>query len=151
LTINIYFRATCIGLTMAATLAVPGLARAETVMRISVDTGLAHFRHQMLIEFADLVIERTYGAIVPLLFENGTLYASRDEPRAVARGDVEMTVTYNPSLSTFVPNMNLLDLPIFSGRSPDAVNVLIDGKVGEVLTSDIENQLGVEVLGRWLL
>lgn len=151
MTLGINIRAACVGLTMAATFAATGPASAETLLRISVDTGPAHFRNQMLSEFAARVAERTDGEIKPQLYENGTLYASRDEPRAVARGDVEMTVTYNPSLSTFVPNMNLLDLPLFSGRSPDSVNALVDGEVGARLTSDIEDQLGVKVLGRWLL
>lgn len=126
-------------------------AAAETTFRISVDTGPGHFRNKMLTEFIGQVAEKTGGELKGELFENGTLYASRDEPRAVARGDVEMTVTYNPSLSTFVSNMNLLDLPLFSGVDPQDVNALVDGEVGQRLKTDIENQLGVVVPGQWLL
>lgn len=135
----------------AATCLVTGAAGAETKFRISVDTGPLHFRNQMLAEFLRRLNEESGGELKGELFESGVLYASRDEPRAVARGDVDMTVTYNPSLSTFLPNMNLLDLPLFSGRSPDEVNQLVDGEVGQTLASNIEEQLGVVVPGRWLL
>ena len=128
-----------------------GVAGAETKFRISVDTGPLHFRNQMLAEFIRQLDEKSSGELKGELFESGTLYASRDEPRAVARGDVDMTVTYNPSLSTFVTNMNLLDLPLFSGHSPDQVNQLVDSEVGQMLARDIEKQLGVVVPGRWLL
>jgi TRAP-type C4-dicarboxylate transport system substrate-binding protein len=88
---------------VAATLALGGMqgaASAETRFRISVDTGPNHVRNITLRSFMDRLAEATGGELVGELFESGQLYAARDEPRAVARGDIEMSVTTNSSPRT---------------------------------------------------
>jgi TRAP-type C4-dicarboxylate transport system substrate-binding protein len=136
---------------VAASLAFGQAAYAETKFRISVDTGPNHVRNITLRAFMEDLKNRTNGEIVGELFEAGQLYAARDEPKAVARGDIEMSVTSNSSVSAFSSNVNVLDLPLFSGRSPDQVNSLIDGELGTRLSQDIEDKLGVIVPGRWYL
>ncbi|MCL4187006.1 MAG: TRAP transporter substrate-binding protein DctP [Rhodobacteraceae bacterium] len=139
---------------VAATLALGGMqgaASAETRFRISVDTGPNHVRNITLRSFMDRLAEATGGELVGELFESGQLYAARDEPRAVARGDIEMSVTTNSSIAAFASDMNILDLPLFSGRSPEQVNGLVDGPLGARLAQGIEETLGVEIPGRWFL
>lgn len=126
-------------------------AAAETRFRISVDTGPNHVRNITLRMFMERLASATGGELVGELFESGQLYAARDEPRAVARGDIEMSVTTTSSISAFVSDMNLLDLPLFSGRSPAQVNALVDGALGARLAERIETTLEVKVPGRWFL
>lgn len=128
-----------------------GTAAAETKFRISVDTGPNHVRNITLRTFLERLKEASGGALVGELFEAGQLYAARDEPKAVARGDIEMSVTTNSSISAFTADLNLLDLPLFSGRSPDQVNGLVDGALGRQLAKGVEDKLGVVVPGRWFL
>lgn len=140
--------------SLAALLALGALsapALAETRFRISVDTGPNHVRNMTLRAFIESLKQKTGGAVVGELFEAGQLYAARDEPKAVARGDIDMTVTSNSSVAAFSSDVNLLDLPLFSGRSPEQVNTLVDGPLGQRLSKRIEDKLGVVVPGRWYL
>lgn len=126
-------------------------AGAETRFRISVDTGPNHVRNITLRSFMERLAAATGGELVGELFESGQLYAARDEPRAVARGDIEMSVTTTASVSAFAADVNVLDLPLFSGRSPEQVNALVDGELGAALSGGVEETLGVKVPGRWFL
>lgn len=140
--------------TCAAALALgamQGAALAQTTFRISVDTGPNHVRNITLRTFMERLSEATGGELVGELFESGQLYAARDEPRAVARGDIEMSVTTNSSIAAFSSDLNILDLPLFSGRTPEQVNGLVDGPLGARLAGGIEETLGVVVPGRWFL
>jgi len=126
-------------------------AMAEIKFRISVDTGPNHVRNITLRTFMQRLSEKTGGEVVAELFESGQLYSARDEPRAVARGDIEMSVTSNSAVSAFAADMNLLDMPLFSGRSPTQVNALVDGPLGQELSKRVEEKLGLVVPGRWFL
>jgi TRAP-type C4-dicarboxylate transport system substrate-binding protein len=134
-----------------ASLAWSSMALAETKFRISVDTGPNHIRNITLRAFMEDLKKRTNGEVVGELFEAGQLYAARDEPKAVARGDIEMSVTSNSSVAAFSADVNILDMPLFSGRSPEQVDRLIDGELGKQLSQGIEQKLGVVVPGRWYL
>ncbi len=141
-------------LALTATIALAsmtGFAAAETKFRISVDTGPNHIRNITLRVFMERLAAATSNELVGELFESGQLYAARDEPKAVAQGDIEMSVTTNSSIAAFVSNMNLLDLPLFSGRSPEQVNQLVDGELGSAMAANIESKLGLVVPGRWFL
>ncbi len=141
-------------LALTATIALAsltGFAAAETKYRISVDTGANHIRNITLRVFMERLATATDNELVGELFEAGQLYTARDEPKAVAQGDIEMSVTTNSSIAAFVSNMNLLDLPLFSGRSPEQVNQLVDGELGAALATNIESKLGLVVPGRWFL
>jgi C4-dicarboxylate-binding protein DctP len=141
-------------ITCAAALALgamQGAALAQTTFRISVDTGPNHVRNITLRTFMERLSEATDGELVGELFESGQLYAARDEPRAVARGDIEMSVTTNSSIAAFSSDLNILDLPLFSGRTPEQVNGLVDGPLGARLAAGVEETLGVVVPGRWFL
>lgn len=145
-------RASAFSLSMvAASLILSSAALAETRFRISVDTGPNHVRNITLRAFMADLEARTNGEVVGELFEAGQLYAARDEPKAVARGDIEMSVTSNSSVAAFSSDVNILDMPLFSGRSPDQVNSLIDGDLGAQLSKNIEDKLDVVVPGRWYL
>lgn len=126
-------------------------APAQTTFTISVDTGPNHIRNITLRAFMERLEETTGGALQAELFESGQLYSARDEPRAVARGDIQMSVTTTPALSAFASDLSVLDLPLFSGRAPAQVNALVDGQLGDALAARISETLDVIVPGRWFL
>lgn len=135
---------------MALLLAATVPARAAD-FSISVDTGPNHIRNITLRTFLDRLRTATNGAVIGKLFESGQLFSARDEPKAVASGEIDMTVTTNASISAFVSDVNLLDTPLFSGLDPKVANAVVDGPVGKALARRIARRLRVEIPGRWLL
>ncbi|MEO8546624.1 MAG: TRAP transporter substrate-binding protein DctP [Burkholderiaceae bacterium] len=138
-------------LAASALLAAPLTAQAEQRFRISVDTGANHITNITIKDFLERLRKATNGEVVGELFESGALYAARDEAKAIARGDLDMSVTVSVWLSAISPDLALLDLPLFSGRAPSQVNALVDGPVGKLLTARTEEKLGVKIPGRWFL
>ena len=126
-------------------------AQAEQRFKISVDTAANHITNISVKTFLEKLRKDTNGEVVGELFESGSLFAARDEARAIARGDLDMSVTVSVWLSALSPDIGLLDLPLFSGRPPSQVNALVDGPVGKLLTSRTEQKLGVVIPGRWFL
>ncbi|GIK82640.1 MAG: ABC transporter substrate-binding protein [Alphaproteobacteria bacterium] len=126
-------------------------AGAETRFKISIDSGPAHINNITLRTFLDKLKETTGGELVGELAEGGSLYAARDEARAVARGDVEMSLTATAWLSSYYSDLAVVDLPLFAGLSPEAINGVIDGEVGKELAEGFASKLGVVVPGRWYL
>jgi C4-dicarboxylate-binding protein DctP len=143
--------AMAVGIAAMSLTLISGSALAETKFKISVDTGPNHVRNITLRTFLERLDKATNGELVGELFESGQLYPARDEPKAVARGDIDMSVTSNSSVAAFSADMNLLDMPLFSGRSPEQVNKIVDGALGRHLADGISAKLGVVVPGRWFL
>ena len=144
--------AACVALAVVAMLATPSTAgAAEVRFKISVDTGANHITNITVKDFLERLRKATNGEVIGELFESGSLYAARDEARAVARGDLDMSVTVSVWLSALSPDLGLLDLPLFAGRSPAHVNGLVDGPVGKLLRARTEEKLGVVIPGRWFL
>ena len=50
-------------------------------------------------------------------------------------------------LTGFVPDTDVFQLPIFYGQSSDVVHRIIDGQVGQTINKELEEKLGVKVLG----
>jgi len=151
------FRLTCAvaRLTVAALALSLGMAAApvdaETRFTITVDTGPNHIRNITLRIFMERLAAATGGELVGELFESAQLYAARDEARAVARGDVQMSVTTNSALSAFASDLNALDMPLFVGLTPEQLNRILDGPFGQLLSERVAAQLGIVVPGRWFL
>jgi C4-dicarboxylate-binding protein DctP len=53
-------------------------------------------------------------------------------------------------LTGFVPDTDVFQLPIFYGQSAEVVHQVIDGPVGQTINKELEQKLGVKVLGPWL-
>jgi C4-dicarboxylate-binding protein DctP len=128
-----------------------GPVAAQTTFTITVDTGPNHIRNITLRSFMERLSEATGGELVAELYESGQLYAARDEARAVARGDVQMSVTTNSALSAFASDLNALDMPLFVGLTPEQLSDIIDGPFGQLLAERTAEQLDVVVPGRWFL
>ena len=137
-------------LTAAAVLvaftAVPVMAE-EIPFRISLNTGPNHVRNIALQDFVDLLSERAEGQLDVQVFPSGQLFKGPDVSRALAQGSIEMGVPIILYISRVVPNAGLLDLPMFYGRSIDDIHNVMDGEIGAELNAEIEDVVGVHIIG----
>ena len=125
-----------------------GMAVAEEmVFRISLNTGPNHVRNIALQSFVDELSARTEGKLDVQVFPSSQLFKGPDVPKALAQGGVEMGVPIILYISRVVPNAGLLDLPMFFGRSPDEIHAVMDGAVGAELNAEIEDVVGVKIIG----
>ncbi len=137
-------------MTAAASLAIvaaPVLHAEEMTFRISLNTGPNHVRNIALEEFFATLAERTEGQLDVQVFPSGQLFKGPDVPKALAQGGVEMGVPIILYISRVVPNAGLLDLPMFYGRSAEEIHAVMDGPVGAELNAEIEEKLGVKIIG----
>jgi TRAP-type C4-dicarboxylate transport system substrate-binding protein len=119
----------------------------EMVFRISLNTGPNHVRNIALQSFVDELSARTEGKLDVQVFPSSQLFKGPDVPKALAQGGVEMGVPIILYISRVVPNAGLLDLPMFFGRSPDEIHAVMDGAVGAELNAEIEDVVGVKIIG----
>ena len=123
-------------------------AQAERMtFRISLNTGPNHVRNIALEEFVTKLTERTKDQLDVQVFPSSQLFKGPDVPKALAQGGVEMGVPIILYISRVVPNAGLLDLPMFFGRSPEEVHAVMDGPVGAELNAEIEDVVGVKIIG----
>ena len=132
----------------ALTMAVATPLKAEEIpFRITLNTGPNHVRNIALEGFVSELAGRTEGKLDVQVFPSGQLFKGPDVPKALAQGSVEMGVPIILYISRVVPNAGLLDLPMFYGRSAEEVHAVMDGLVGAELNAEIEETLGVKVIG----
>jgi C4-dicarboxylate-binding protein DctP len=131
---------------MSAATALPAVAEAIP-FRVSLNTGPNHVRNIALESFFTLLSERTEGQLDVQVFPSGQLFAGPDVPRALAQRSIEMGVPIMSYLSSVVPNSSLLDLPMFFGRTIEDIHAVMDGEVGAELNAEIEEVVGVHVIG----
>lgn len=134
---------------LAAALTLP--AQAQEKLVVSIDTGPTHLQTKLLKQFVIDLDELSGGSMTGEVFDSAQLYNSRDAGKAVARGDVGMSILTTPSLSRIEANLNVFDLPMLNGLSIEKRNALVDGPLGERLSEMVGDRMGVHVPGDWLL
>ena len=70
--------------------------------------------------------------------------------KALLQGQAELAVPGVWVLTSFVPDCDMLNLPVFYGQPIDVVHRIIDGKPGLSVSEELEGKLKVKVLGPWL-
>tara|TARA_R110002110_G_scaffold177973_2_gene382719 strand:+ start:461 stop:1414 length:954 start_codon:yes stop_codon:yes gene_type:complete len=128
-----------------------GQAFAAEKLSITLDTPPGHVRNVWIGKFADALEARSEGEIEVEVFDSGQLYSSRDAGKAVARGDAGMAIVSTASLSRIESNLNVLDLPMFAGMSPEEKNEVVDGPLGQDLANRTAEKMGVVVPGGWYI
>ncbi|HZK55519.1 MAG TPA: TRAP transporter substrate-binding protein [Desulfosporosinus sp.] len=97
-------------------------------------------------KFADLVSERTGGAVKIEIYTDSTLGGSSELVDALKIGTVDMTLTPASQLDKMYSAMDLFYLPfLFSDR--DQVYKVADGDIGKSLFSELEAKSGLKTLG----
>ena len=120
----------------------------DTLFRITLNTNPNHVRNIALEEFVAKLSERTEGKLDVQVFPAGQLFKGPDVPKALAQGSVEMGVPIILYVSRIVPNAGLLDLPMFFGRTAEEIHEVMDGPIGQELNAEIEETIGVKIIGR---
>ena len=139
-----------IGALAAAVPRRPTRAADPVRLRVSLDTSAIHTRTRSVQDFLGKVEAASAGRIHTELFHSGQLFNDRDVTKALVQGQVEMAMPGTWLLSSFVPEVDLLQLPVFYGQPIDATHRVIDGPVGSTINEAVEKKLPVQVLGRWL-
>ena len=95
--------------------------------------------------FAELVEERSEGRIEMELFFDGMLGAAREEIEGVQLGTIEITQVSNSPMTSWVPSMNLFELP-FLFKDPEHLSAVVESDIIEWCSSDLSEK-GFHLLG----
>lgn len=103
--------------------------------------------HKAALRFAELVKERSNGAIEVNVFANGVLGNDAAVISAVRSGVLEICLTGNPFFTGLAPKLNVLDLPfLFQDRKHAAA--VLDGPIGDQLRAELEGS-ELKALATW--
>jgi len=141
------------GAAAAAALATPFISRADAAapidLRCSLDTEPSHPRNVAYRDFLAKIEAASGGAIKTRLFESGALFPDLQVVKALVQGQVEMACPGSWTITGFVPDADLSELPALYGRPIEVVHKAADGEAGKFVNAKITDKLHVEVLGGW--
>lgn len=142
-----FFRTCLAGFAVFGFLLLPGLSRAETVLKLG-HTGAPDHHYQKASQmFADNVAKRTNGEIQIKVFPSDQLGKQKQLVSQAQLGQTDMVLTSDAVISSFVPIFGVLNLP-FIFKDIDHVSNAMDGDVGVILAKEAGKK-GLEVLGYW--
>ena len=139
-----------LALALAMSFGASAAAQQTFLLRISVENVPSHFQAQTVQRFAQLVAQRSGGAIEVEYYDNARLFRDADVLAALGRGDVEMAVPGIWQFDKIVPDPAALMLPSVYARPIAVMRDLVDGPFGLAIGKRIEEAMGVKTLGRWL-
>ena len=119
-------------------------------LRCSLDTAPSHLRNVGIIDFLAKLEAAPGGRIKTELFQSGQQFADLNVTKALVQGQVEMAAPGIWTLTGFVPDADVLQLPAFYGRTTDEVRKVLEGKAGAKLGQELEAKLKVHLLGKWI-
>lgn len=125
-------------------------AEPSHLLRISTENTAEHVQTRAIERFARELEQASDGQIDVEFSHNARLFRDRDVIAALATGKVEMAVPGMWQLDRYVPDAGLYMLPLFYGRSAQENYRVRDGEVGASISTAISQDLGLNVLGRWL-
>lgn len=135
---------------LTSLMSVSAIAQTPLKLRASVDTSATHGRTIAAADYLKKLQAASGGRIETELFHSGQLFRDRDVAKALRQGSVEMAMPGTWVLTGFVPDADVFQLPIFYGQPSEVVHRTIDGAVGQAVNKQLEEKLGVKVLGPWL-
>lgn len=136
-----------IGTITAAMLATAGFA-ADYTMKVSHVVSASTPKGKAADFLEKRIEELTAGKIDVQVFPNSQLYGDGEEIKALAMNNVQLIM---PSLSKFTsvaPQMQLFDLP-FIFRDKDHLYKVMDGEVGDILKSKVNEKKQMIALDYW--
>lgn len=125
-------------------------AEAPLILRCSLETAPSHTRNAIIRDYLGRIETAAGGKIKTQLFESGQLFPDLQVGKALLQGQIEMAAPGSWSLTGIVPDADFFQLPVLYGRSIDVVHRVVDGKPGQLLAKQIEQQLNSHVIGPWL-
>ncbi|MBI3517534.1 MAG: TRAP transporter substrate-binding protein DctP [Proteobacteria bacterium] len=133
-------------------LATAGTGAAQTLpqLRISLDSAATHERTIVVADYLAKLERASGGRLRTRLYHSAQLHKDVAVPRALREGSVEMAMPVGAVLSSFVPDIDIIQLPMFYGQPLDRQHRVVDGPVGDRINGQLEHRLGVKVIGPWL-
>ncbi|MBV9735423.1 MAG: TRAP transporter substrate-binding protein DctP [Acidisphaera sp.] len=119
-------------------------------LRCSLDTAPSHGRNISLGDYLKKVEAASNGRIKTELFASGQLFADLDVGKALVQGQVEMACPGSWTLTGFIPDADLFQLPSLYGQPAEIVHKIIDGPAGQAVANSIQQRLRSHVVGPWL-
>src|SRR5712691_481661 len=134
-----------------ATVAAPAVrtgaaAYAPLVLRCSLETPPSHTRNAIIRDFLARIESAARGKIKTQLFESGQLFPDLQVGKALLQGQIEMAAPGSWSLTGIVPDADFFQLPMLYGRPIEMLHRVVDGKPGQLLAQQIEQQLRSHVI-----
>lgn len=128
--------------------AVSGAGAAEFVAKIGHLESDQQSRHVHLEKVAELVAERTGGAVEFQIYPQGQLGQQREMTEGVQLGTLEATVAPAAFLGGFNPAVSILDIPYLLPADDEAAQAIRSGTFGEALCDSFDTR-GVECITLW--
>ena len=138
---------TIIGVSVIALVAASGATAQEYTLRAGHGAQAQHPTQFGLEHFAELVSERTDGAVKVDVYPNRQLGEEREMVEGLQLGTVDMTVVSTGPLGSFSPEINVLDMP-FLFRDSEHAYAVFDGDIGRSLLDNFSAQR-IEGLAIW--
>ncbi|WP_241535936.1 TRAP transporter substrate-binding protein [Indiicoccus explosivorum] len=98
-----------------------------------------HPYHIAFQEMADDIEERTDGRVIIEVFANSEIGAERELIEGLTLGTVDLAVSSTAPITSFVPELEVLDVP-FLFESRDAAVEVLNGEIGDDLAAQMEEQ-----------
>ncbi|HTR83047.1 MAG TPA: TRAP transporter substrate-binding protein DctP [Reyranella sp.] len=135
-----------------ATLAAPSVLRAAEPLKFrwSLDTAPSHPRNVAVVDYVAKLEKATNGALVGEVFHSGQLFPDLNVSKALTQGQVEMATPGAWTLTGFVPDADMVQLPYFYGQPTEVTHKASDGKPGAHVNAQLEAKLKTHVLGPWI-
>ena len=134
----------------AGAVARPARAAEPFRLRCSLDTAPSHTRNVSFADYLKKLEAASGGRIRTELFSAGALFSDSNVAKALVQGQVEMACPGSWVLTGFIPDCDVVNLPILYGRPEEVVRKAIDGATGKHLGAQMQAKLRVTVLGPWL-
>lgn len=116
-----------------------GVCRAaeNTVLRLGFETPRTDSQFLAAAKFAELVRERTGGAVNVKLYPDSVLGSGSAMLAAVRSGDLDMYLGGSGYFANFAQRLNLVDIP-FLFRDYSHVDAVLTGPVGDAMLGELE-------------
>jgi tripartite ATP-independent transporter DctP family solute receptor len=137
-----------LGIALAlAVMLLPGAALAGISLKLG-HTGAPNHHYNLTCEkFAEAVKAKSNGEIDIKIFPSDQLGNQRQLVEGAQLGTVDMVLTSDSQLSSFIESYGVLNLP-FLFRDIDHVAKAMDGPVGEYFSAEAAKK-GIVILGYW--
>ena len=137
----------------AGLLAMPAISRVRAEdpirLRLSLDTAPTHGRNVSMADYLKKVEAASGGRIKPEIFASGQLFSDLNVTKALLQGQVDMAVPGSWTLTNFVQDTDLFQLPALYDQPLDMIHRVADGKSGAMIVSELEQKIRCHVLGAW--
>lgn len=132
----------------AIALTVPAVFAADFTAKIGHLESDQQSRHVHLVKVAELVKERTDGAVEFQIFPSAQLGNQREMTEGVQLGTLEATVSPAAFIGGFNPAVSILDIPFLLPEDADDAQSLREGEFGAALLKSFEAR-GVVGVALW--